>query len=95
MAIFSDQIRSLSLAAPAYNESAGIEKTLIRWVEYLRGLTSVEKFEIVICNDGSKDHTAEILADLSRRFPEIRPVYHGVNQGAAAGPDDGYCRHTV
>jgi glycosyltransferase involved in cell wall biosynthesis len=41
-------------------------------------------FEIVVANDGSKDRTGEVLEELARQYPELRPVHHPVNQGYGA-----------
>jgi len=75
---------SLSIAAPAYNEGAGIEKVLSEWARYLAERCAPADFEIVICNDGSKDGTGAILENLARTIPQLRPVHHDRNQGAAA-----------
>lgn len=74
----------LSVAAPAYNEAEGIEAVVAEWHGYLSGLAALESFEIVICNDGSRDRTGEILDRLTLSFPQLRPLHFGQNQGAAA-----------
>ena len=53
------------------------------WVTFLNGLPGMERFEIVVCNDGSRDRTGEILDDLARRHPQVRPIHSAANQGAA------------
>lgn len=70
----------LSLVCPAYNESAQIYDLLRQWVQFLRDRRC--SFEIVVCNDGSRDHTASELARASRDFAEVRFVYLAENQGA-------------
>ena len=77
------EVRKVSLAAPAYNEEAGIAEIVQAWLSYLRTLDWLEEFEIVICNDGSTDSTAKILAELAAANPEVKPVYLVKNQGAA------------
>jgi glycosyltransferase involved in cell wall biosynthesis len=77
-------IHSLSVAAPAYNEAAGIESVLRNWVEWLSQAPGLNAFEIVVCNDGSEDNTKEVLDLLGAEFSSVRPVHHNVNQGAAA-----------
>jgi glycosyltransferase involved in cell wall biosynthesis len=74
----------LSVAAPAYNEAEGIGPLVESWLAYLRSSATVREFEIVICNDGSRDQTGAILDQLAARNAEVRPVHHRVNQGAAA-----------
>ena len=74
----------LSVAAPAYNEAEGIEAVVTEWHGYLGGLPELESFEIVVCNDGSRDRTGEILDRLTLSFPGLRPLHFAQNQGAAA-----------
>lgn len=54
----SDLAPPVSIVIPAYNEAAGI-------VEATRSIAmaSYPRFEIVICNDGSKDETLELLIE--------------------------------
>jgi len=77
-------IRSLSIAAPAYNEGAGIVPVVEHWIEYLRRRTDLERFEIVICNDGSNDDTAEKLKAIQASCDELVVIEHSPNQGAGA-----------
>jgi dolichol-phosphate mannosyltransferase len=79
-----DVLSSVSLAAPAYNEAAGIEEVVSAWVRYLSTRCAPGDFEIVICDDGSRDETGAILDRLATSIPELRPVHHARNQGAAA-----------
>jgi glycosyltransferase involved in cell wall biosynthesis len=75
---------TLSVAAPAYNEAAGIEAIVEGWCGFLAASRDVSSFEIVICNDGSKDETGAILDRLAARHPQLRPLHFARNQGAAA-----------
>ena len=77
-------VHKLSLAAPAYNEAEGIVPLINGWLTYLRQAKLAPEFEIVVCNDGSKDQTGELLDELARVNPEFKPIHHKVNQGAAA-----------
>ncbi len=74
----------LSVAAPAYNEAEGIEAVVTEWHSFLSACDDVSEFEIVICNDGSKDRTGDILDRLTLLFPQLRPLHFAQNQGAAA-----------
>jgi dolichol-phosphate mannosyltransferase len=74
----------LSVAAPAYNEAAGIEAVIADWHRFLSAQASLAEFEIVICNDGSKDATGAILDRLTAPYPQLRPLHFPQNQGAAA-----------
>lgn len=86
-------IAFLSIAAPAYNEAAGIMEVLNGWLDYLRRCSGIERFEIVICNDGSRDETGPLLDTMAIGSPEIRPVHFDRNRGAAAALNTAI-RHT-
>jgi glycosyltransferase involved in cell wall biosynthesis len=75
---------NISIAAPAYNEGESIRLLVENWVGFLQARFKPEDFEIVVCDDGSKDHTWEILSELARAFPAVKPCRHAVNQGAGA-----------
>jgi len=75
---------SLSIAAPAYNEAENLGPLVSGWIGYLQRHFAPGTFEIVICNDGSRDRTAEVLAELASAHSALRPCHHTVNQGAAA-----------
>jgi len=77
-------VRSLSIAAPAYNEGAGIVPVVQHWLEYLQGRADLKSFEIVICNDGSRDDTAKKLQAIASADDRVVVIEHGVNQGAGA-----------
>ncbi len=77
-------VRSLSIAAPAYNEGQGIVPVVQHWLKYLRGRTDLDSFEIVICNDGSRDDTAKKLESIACSDDRLIVIEHGVNQGAGA-----------
>jgi glycosyltransferase involved in cell wall biosynthesis len=72
----------LSVVFPAYNEKGNIEKTLPRAVETLRKV--VERFEVIVIDDASKDDTYAIAERLVRDLPEVRLYKNEVNlrQGA-------------
>jgi dolichol-phosphate mannosyltransferase len=73
----------LSIAAPAYNEEDGIVGIVSQWMEHLRRSSLIGGFEIVVCNDGSRDNTGALLDGVARENPEVRPVHLDRNRGAA------------
>lgn len=77
-------LNTLSIAAPAYNEAEGILDVVISWQRYLKQQLYLSAFEIVICNDGSKDDTGKILLNLAAKYSEIKIVENKKNKGAAA-----------
>jgi dolichyl-phosphate beta-glucosyltransferase len=72
----------LSVIIPAYNEEARIEKTL-RDVDAYLGCQTYS-YEILVVNDGSKDHTAEIVKSLQPFIKNLRLLDNLENQGKGA-----------
>ncbi|WP_019140709.1 glycosyltransferase [Noviherbaspirillum massiliense] len=62
----------LSVVIPVYNEEAGLAKLFARLYPALDKLGMA--YEIVFVNDGSRDHSAEILADQFRERPDVTRV---------------------
>jgi len=77
-------ITELSVVAPAYNEAEGISAVVSGWLDYLRERFEQGHYEVVVCDDGSKDATNAILTEIALRDPHLRVVRHRKNQGAAA-----------
>jgi glycosyltransferase involved in cell wall biosynthesis len=78
---------SLSVFFPCYNEEQNIE-TLVREAEQaLSGL--VQRYEILIINDGSSDRTASI-ADKLQQHDTVRAIHHDVNKGYGAALITGF-----
>ncbi len=69
----------LSIVFPAYNDAGTIPSMVIGARIAARKLA--DDFEIVVVNDGSVDHTADVLAELEAVFPELRVVHHPQNRG--------------
>lgn len=69
----------LSVVAPVFNESQGIERVIRRWMDFLTTLDMPS--EIVVANDGSTDGTQEILQKLADEFPLFRFVSYSPNRG--------------
>ena len=72
---------NLSIFFPAYNEEKNIEATVRKALDVARDIEEVEKFEIIIVDDGSTDKTGEIADRLASEIPEVRVVHHQPNRG--------------
>ncbi len=72
----------ISVCMPAYNEEENLPEMIADVVRVMQARCA--DFEIVVTNDGSKDRTGEVLEELARRYPQLRPVHHEVNQGYGA-----------
>lgn len=85
----SQKLRSLSVFFPCYNE----EKNIPIFVEdALQVLPTVaKKFEIIIVNDGSTDHSKKVIQKMIRKYPDnIRAVHHPKNKGYGASLLSGF-----
>src|SRR5438128_1442556 len=85
----------ISAVLPAYNEEAVIAQTVRHVANVLRDLTPA--FEIVTTDDGSRDNTAQVLADLQAAHPELhlRVVRHERNLGYGAALASGFDASTM
>ncbi len=59
----------------------------------LRELT--DDYEVIVINDGSKDHTPQVLDELARVYPdEVRIVHHVKNRGYGGALRSGFASAT-
>jgi glycosyltransferase involved in cell wall biosynthesis len=79
---------SISAFFPAYNEEANVGRLARKTAAVLKKICS--RYEVIAVNDGSKDRTAQVIRELSRRDPHIRLVSHAVNQGYGAAVKSGF-----
>jgi len=68
-----------SIVIPAYNESERICNALDRVLEYIR--QQQWEAEIVVVNDGSRDHTADLVRGYAAQHPAVRLVENPGNRG--------------
>jgi glycosyltransferase involved in cell wall biosynthesis len=82
----------LSVCIPVYNEEGSIAETIERCLATRPALkdAGISRFELVVVDDGSKDHSA----DQVRRFPEVRLIQHPVNRGYGAALKTGFASAT-
>ncbi len=71
----------VSLLVPAKDEAENLPEFVRLCGEYLD--TGRFSFEVVVVNDGSRDQSAEVLADLQRKYPFLRVVTHRRQRGIA------------
>lgn len=71
----------LSIVIPCYNEERNIPLILEKFQQVIRQ----EEMEIILVNNGSTDHTADILSQLLPAHPFARTVLVPVNQGYGYG----------
>ncbi len=83
---------SISAFFPAYNDAGTIASMVVVADRTLRALT--DDYEIIVVNDGSPDHTGEILEDLAARYPRLRVVTHPRNRGYGGALRSGFAHAT-
>ena len=71
----------LSIIIPVYNEERTLEEVVRR--VYAVDVGAVEK-EVIVCNDGSTDGTAEVMERLCQTYPALRAYTAPVNLGKGA-----------
>lgn len=71
--------RSLSVIIPAYNEAENILATLANVTTAFEPLDLPH--EILVIDDGSRDHTADLVRSSQSRFPQVRLLKNERNMG--------------
>lgn len=70
---------SLSIFFPAYNDAGTIASLVLLAHMTARELT--DDYEVIVVDDGSPDHTGELLDEMARHFSWLRIVHHARNRG--------------
>jgi glycosyltransferase involved in cell wall biosynthesis len=79
---------SLTLVLPAHNEEENIEIVVRRALDVLPRYAG--EFEVIVVNDGSRDHTREIIDRLATEDTRVRAVHHTVNRGYGGALKSGF-----
>lgn len=80
---------SISAFFPAYNDAGTIASMVVTVLLTLRELT--DDYEVLVINDGSKDHTPQVLDELARIYPnEVRIIHHQKNRGYGGALRSGF-----
>jgi glycosyltransferase involved in cell wall biosynthesis len=81
---------STSFVIPCHNEDMNIRPL----VEAILGFYGPYIHEIIIVNDGSRDHTAEVAAEIAAREPRVKLVNRQPPNGVGRALRDGYAAAT-
>ena len=73
-------METLSVIVPCYNEEAVINESYKRLRKVLDGITTLQS-EIIFINDGSKDHTAEMLTQIAVHDKQVKVLHFSRNFG--------------
>lgn len=79
---------SLSLVLPAFNEEANIGPVITASLATLPAFA--DDFEIIVVDDGSRDDTASVVADIAIHESRLRLIRHGRNRGYGAALASGF-----
>jgi dolichol-phosphate mannosyltransferase len=71
-------VPELSLVAPVYDEEPNLRRLVARVREVFEGRTD---WELVLVDDGSRDGSAALIAELAREEPRVRGVFFAHNCG--------------
>lgn len=70
---------SLSIFFPAYNDAGTIASLVV--VAHMTARLVSDDYEVIVVDDGSPDHTGELLDELATYFPWLKVVHHPKNRG--------------
>jgi len=72
----------LSLVVPCYNEQDNVKALYMACQQAFAG--KIESFEVIFVNDGSKDHTWNVLKELWQQYPNVKIINFSRNFGKEA-----------
>lgn len=85
---------AFSVVVPVHNEAKILRQSLTRLLEVLRGLG--RDFDVVVCENGSTDETAEVAEALRQDHPELRVErLPQANYGLALRHAIACCKHEL
>jgi glycosyltransferase involved in cell wall biosynthesis len=82
----------LSVVVPVYNEEARIAENLTRLHEHLMSSMAEAAWELIVVDDGSRDRTAQAVADFAKGYDNVIVLSHAVNRGLGAALKTGLDR---
>lgn len=84
---------SLSAFFPAYNDAPSLPALLEKTFRVLPQVS--DDFEVIVVNDGSRDATAEVLAELRKNHGQrLRVITHETNRGYGGALRSGFAAAT-
>lgn len=69
----------LSIFFPVYNDWGTIGSMVALAIATAEQIT--DDYEVILVNDGSEQHTVDVLNFVEKKFPQVRVVHHKKNRG--------------
>ena len=79
---------SLSIFFPAYNDAGTIASLAL--VAHMSARQLTDDYEVIVVDDGSPDHTGELLDEMARHFPWLKVIHHQKNRGYGGALRSGF-----
>ena len=79
----------LSVVIPVFNEQKNLQLLYRKLLETLEK-SPIDAWEVWMIDDGSTDHSKEIIVDLHEQDPRIRGIFFEHNQGQTAAMNAGF-----
>jgi glycosyltransferase involved in cell wall biosynthesis len=79
---------SLSVFFPAYNDAGTIASLCL--VAHMTARKITDDYEVIVVEDGSPDHTGELLDEMALHFPWLKVVHHAKNRGYGGALRSGF-----
>jgi len=90
--VTSPEKPSLSIFFPAYNDVGTIASLVL--IAHMTARRLTDDYEVIVVNDGSPDHTGELLDEMARQFSWLRVVHHDKNRGYGGALRTGFLSAT-
>lgn len=82
------KFEELTIFLPTFNEGESLEKTVQNVIE--GASKNIDKWELIIVDDGSTDETKRIAENCSLKDQRIRIITHNINRGYGASLKTGF-----
>ena len=74
-----DRAPGLSIFFPAYNDAGTIASLAL--IAHMTAREITDDYEVIVVEDGSPDHTGELLDEMARHFSWLKVIHHEKNRG--------------
>jgi glycosyltransferase involved in cell wall biosynthesis len=88
----SSKTPGLSIFFPAYNDAGTIASLVL--VAHMTARTLTDDYEVIVVEDGSPDHTGDLLDEMAGHFPWLKVVHHERNRGYGGALRTGFASAT-